>query len=189
MVPNYDLQSALETLRKGGLILYPTDTVWSIGCDASNPRAASRLRQLKNTDDAPGLEILVSSIDMLRRYVAHLHPRIETLLLYHLRPLTVVYDQSRNLPGSVLDDDGRVAIRLVQDDYCRCLIDSLGRPIVAAAADLRPGYYPDNFGAISSDVVERVDYVSKYRRADRSPAYPSVMARLSPRDELEFLRE
>ncbi len=189
MVQNYDLESALEMLRKGGLILYPTDTVWSIGCDATSPRAVGRVRQLKNTDDALGLEILVSSIDMLRRYVAHLHPRIETLLLYHLRPLTVVYKQGRNLPQSVLDKDGRAAIRLVQDDYCRQLIDALGKPLVAAEADLRPGYFPDSFGSISSDVVERVDYVARHRRTDRSPHQPSVMAQLSQRDELEFLRE
>ena len=189
MVQNYDLESALETLQSGGLILYPTDTVWSIGCDATNLRAVGRIRQLKKTDDALGLEILVSSIDMLRRYVAHLHPRIETLLLYHLRPLTVAYRQGRNLPNSILDENGQVAIRLAQDEYCRQLITRLGKPVVATEADLRLGYYPDSFGAISSDVIERVDYVSKYRRSDKIPAQPLVMARLSPRDELEFLRE
>ena len=189
MVQNYDLESALETIRAGGLLLYPTDTVWSVGCDATNLRAVGRIRQLKQTDDALGLEILVSSIDMLRRYVAHLHPRIETLLLYHLRPLTVAYRQGRNLPNSVLDENGQVAIRLVQDEYCREMITRMGKPLVATEADLRQGYYPDNFGAISSDVIERVDYVSKHRRSDKVSAQPSVMARLSPRDELEFLRE
>ncbi|MCB0593985.1 MAG: Sua5/YciO/YrdC/YwlC family protein [Lewinellaceae bacterium] len=189
MVQNYDLESALETIRAGGLLLYPTDTVWSVGCDATNLRAVGRIRQLKQTDDALGLEILVSSIDMLRRYVAHLHPRIETLLLYHFRPLTVVYKQGRNLPNSILAEDGQVAIRLAQDEYCRQLIDRLGKPLVAAAADLRAGYYPDSFGAISSDVIERVDYVARHRRTDKAPARPSVMARLSRGDELEFLRE
>ena len=189
MVQNYDLDNALETLRTGGLILYPTDTVWSIGCDATNPRAIGRVRQLKNTNDALGLEILVSSLDMLRRYVVHLHPRIETLLIYHLRPLTVLYEQGRNLPNSILSEDGQVAIRLVQDEYCRQLISLFGKPLVATAADLREGYYPDNFGAVSSDVIERVDYVSHHRRNDKARAKPSVVARLSYKDELEFLRE
>lgn len=189
MVQNYDLDKALDTLRNGGLILYPTDTVWSIGCDATNPRAAGRIRQLKDTDNALGLEILVNSIDMLRRYVVHLHPRIETLLIYHLRPLTVLYERGRNLPNSILSEHGQVAIRLVQDKYCRELISGLGKPLVAIAADLREGYYPDNFGAISSDVVERVDYVSRHRRDDKGRALPSVVARLSVKDELEFLRE
>ncbi|MCB9266385.1 MAG: Sua5/YciO/YrdC/YwlC family protein [Lewinellaceae bacterium] len=189
MVQNYDLESALETLLTGGLILYPTDTVWSIGCNATNPRAVGRLRQLKRTDDALGLEILVNSIDMLRRYIVHLHPRIETLLTYHLRPLTVLYEQGRNLPNSILSEDGQVAIRLVQDEYCRELIGRLGKPLVATAADLRQGYYPDNFGAISSDVIERVDYVSRHRRSEKERSRPSVVAQLSVKDELEFLRE
>lgn len=189
MVQSYDLDNALETLRNGGLILYPTDTVWSIGCDATNPRAVGRIRQLKNTKGALGLEILVNSLGMLRRYVAHLHPRIETLLIYHLRPLTVLYDKGRNLPNGILSDGGQVAIRLVQDEYCRELIARLGRPLAATEADLRHGYYPDNFGAISSDVIERVDYVARHRRSDKGRTQPSVVARLSVKDELEFLRE
>ncbi len=189
MVQNYDLDGALAVLRTGGLILYPTDTVWSVGCDACNPRAVGRLRQLKKMEDESGLEVLVSSLSMLRRYVAHLHPRLETLLIYHARPLTILYAQGRNLPNSVLDENGQVAIRLVQDDYCRELIEALGKPLVADDADLRQGYYPINFGAISSDVIERVDYVAKHRRNDKSVAEPSVLARLSRKDELEFLRE
>ncbi|HQU60672.1 MAG: Sua5/YciO/YrdC/YwlC family protein [Phaeodactylibacter sp.] len=189
MVQNYDLDNALAVLRNGGLILYPTDTVWSIGCDATNPLAAARIRQLKRTDDAFGLEVLVNSLEMLRAYVGRLHPRIETLLLYHVRPLTVLYDQARNLPDSLLAIDGSISIRLVQDNYCSELIGTLGKPLVAAPADLRNDYFPVNFGAISSDVIERVDYVSRYRRSDKAPAQPSVMVKLSVKDELEFLRE
>ena len=189
MVQNYDLDNALAVLRNGGLILYPTDTVWSIGCDATNPLAAAQIRQLKRTDDAFGLEVLVNSLEMLRAYVGRLHPRIETLLLYHVRPLTVLYDQARNLPDSLLAIDGSISIRLVQDNYCSELIGTLGKPLVAAPADLRNDYFPVNFGAISSDVIERVDYVSRYRRSDKAPAQPSVMVKLSVKDELEFLRE
>ena len=189
MVQNYDLDNALAVLRNGGLILYPTDTVWSIGCDATNPLAAARIRQLKRTDDAFGLEVLVNSLEMLRAYVGRLHPRIETLLLYHVRPLTVLYDQARNLPDSLLAIDGSISIRLVQDNYCSELIGTLGKPLVAAPADLRNDYFPVNFGAISSDVIEHVDYVSRYRRSDKAPAQPSVMVKLSVKDELEFLRE
>ncbi|MCB0571964.1 MAG: Sua5/YciO/YrdC/YwlC family protein [Phaeodactylibacter sp.] len=189
MVQNYDLDNALAVLHQGGLILYPTDTVWSIGCDATQPVAVSRLLQLKRADSASGMEILVNSLEMLRQYVGHLHPRIETLLLYHVRPLTVRYEKGRNLPGILLDTDGSVSIRLVQDAYCAGLIENLGRPLVATPADLRKGYFPINFGAISSDVIERVDYVARHRRSDKSPAQPSVMVQLSLKDELEFLRD
>lgn len=189
MVQNYDLDNALAVLRQGGLILYPTDTVWSIGCDATHAPAVSQLRQIKRTDKACSLEILVNSLEMLRHYVGRLHPRIETLLLYHVRPLTVCYEQGRNLPGNLLGEDGSVYIRLVQDSYCAGLIENLARPLVATPADLRGGFFPINFGAISSDVIERVDYVARHRRSDKSPAQPSVMVKLSVKDELEFLRE
>jgi L-threonylcarbamoyladenylate synthase len=190
MVQNYDLEGVLHALRSGNLILYPTDTVWSIGCDAHNVRAIAKLREIRNTPVNEGLEILVSSIDMLKQYVAHLHPRLETLLIYHVRPLTVIYEQGRQLPNSILDLTGRVSIRLVQDEYCRALIEALGRPIVAEAADLRQGYYPDSFGTISSDVIEQVDFVARHRRTDRMRSELSIVVRLNNKeDELEFLRE
>jgi len=189
MVQNYDLEGAKRALQEGQLILYPTDTVWSIGCDATNLRAIMRIRNLKKTPVEQGLEVLVSSLPMLRQYVTHLHPRLETLLHYHVRPLTIIYEQGRNLPRSVMHEDGSIAIRLVQDDYCRALIDSLGMPLVAAAADLRANYFPTGFGTISSDVIEQVGYVSRHRRTDRTPSEPSVMVRLGDKDELDFLRE
>ena len=189
MVQNYDLEGVLNALRSGKLILYPTDTVWSIGCDAHNVRAIAQLRKIKNTPVNEGLEILVSSIEMLKQYVAHLHPRLETLLIYHVRPLTVIYEQGRQLPNSILDVTGKVSIRLVQDDYCRALIETLGRPIVAETASLREGYYPDSFGTISSDVIEQVDFVARHRRTDRIRSELSVVVRLDKDDELEFLRD
>ena len=126
---------------------------------------------------------------MLKNYVRHLHPRLETLLHYHVRPLTIIYDQGRQLPNSILESDGSIAVRLVQDDYCRALIDELGYPIVAVPADLREGFYPPGFGTISSDVVAKVDYVSRHRRTDRVISELSVMVRLDEKDELEFIRE
>ena len=189
MVQNYDLEGASRALREGKLILYPTDTVWSIGCDATNLRAVCRIREIKNIRNDDGLEVLVSSISMLKNYVRHLHPRLETLLHYHVRPLTIIYDQGRQLPNSILEADGSIAVRLVQDDYCRALIDELGHPIVAVPADLREGFYPPSFGTISSDVVAKVDYVSRHRRTDRVVSELSVMVRLDEKDELEFIRE
>jgi L-threonylcarbamoyladenylate synthase len=189
MAQNYDLEIALPALLGGSLILLPTDTVWSVGCDAGNEQAVAKLRELRLPDDKLGLELLVHSLEMLRHYVGRLHPRIETLLLYHMRPLTIVYNEVRHLPANLPAADGSLAIRLVHDPYCRKLIQSLARPVATLPADLRRGYYPINFGAISSDVIEQVDYVSRYRRADKATAQPSVMAKLSPRDELEFLRD
>ena len=100
MVQNYDLETALKILHQGGLLLHPTDTIWSISCDATNPFGIRKVFQLKRNSSYQHVEILVDSLGMLREYVEHLHPRIETLLVYHVRPLTIVMDQARNLPPS-----------------------------------------------------------------------------------------
>lgn len=189
MVQDYDLKSAISTLHNGGLILYPTDTLWSLGCDATNPRSVERVYRLKRTHISYPAEVLVSSLEMLKDYVAHLHPRIETLLIYHLRPLTVLYQEARNLPPSLLGSDGSVAIRLVQDEYCMELIDAFGRPLMATPASIIDAPFPSTFGAISSEIIQGVDYVVKHRQKEKMHGEPSVMVRLSERDELVFLRE
>ena len=182
----FDLSGALRVLRQGGLILYPTDTVWSIGCDATNPEALQRLRELTCAAEP---EALVDSPKMLKQHIIHLHPRIETLLSFHARPLTVCYEPAAQLPAALQNEAGQVPIRIVQDEYCQALIRNFGRPIAAVPADLREGAYPANFGAISSDVFEQVDFIVHHRRNDKSVAQPSVMVRLGRKDELEFLRE
>lgn len=185
----HDLGKALQVLRSGGLLLYPTDTVWSVGCDATDASALRRLRSLKSIDQHECLELLVDSPKMLKQYIAHFHPRIETLLHFHSRPITVRYDRGRNLPNEALDKEGGIAIRIVQDEYCQTLIRKLGHPVVALPADLQPQAFPANFGAISSDIIEQVDYIVHHRRNDKSIAQPSVMVQLGHKDELEFLRE
>ncbi len=189
MAQQYDLEGALTTLRNGGVILYPTDTIWSIGCDATNPQAIEKVRRIKQNSAARSFEILVDSIQMLKNYVEHLHPKIETLLIYHVRPLTVVFDRPRNLPLDLAAPDGTAAFRLVQDEFCRQLIEHLNRPILASYASIGDLTYPVNFGAISSEIIEGVDFVVKYRQHEKAVGEPSVMVKLSRRDELIFLRE
>lgn len=189
MVQNYDLSQALDALQQGGLVLYPTDTIWSIGCDATNEVAISNLRQLNNLSTSHPIEILFSSIEMIKAYVDHLHPRFETLLVYHVQPLTILIDCPRRLPASLFANDGSIAIRLVQDVYCQQLINALGFPIVAACAGNPERLLPASFGAVSSDLIQGVDYVVKHRQMDKVPGQLSVMVKLSEQDELIFLRE
>ncbi|MBK7874095.1 MAG: Sua5/YciO/YrdC/YwlC family protein [Saprospiraceae bacterium] len=189
MVQEYDIKGALAILRNGGVILYPTDTIWSIGCDATNPQAVEKVHNIKQKATARSFEILVDSIQMLKDYVEHLHPKIETLLLYHMRPLTVVFDRPRNLPSNATGSDGAAAIRLVQDEFCRSLITEYGKPLLASFASIGDLTFPVNFGAISSEIIEGVDFVVKYRQNEKSASEPAVMVKLSKRDELIFLRE
>ncbi|MCB0654301.1 MAG: Sua5/YciO/YrdC/YwlC family protein [Saprospiraceae bacterium] len=187
MFPNYELNDALNTLRRGGLILYPTDTLWSIGCDATHEEAVEKVLSL--IDSKATVEIIVDSIPMLKQYIKHLHPRIETLLLYHTRPLSIKFGEPVGMASHILSSDTDIAFRICQDDYCRELIAAFGGPLATCFASFDEKYLPTTFGAISSEVIQAVDYVSRYRQDDKTPGEPSVVITLSEEDELVFLRE
>ncbi|MBR9920196.1 MAG: threonylcarbamoyl-AMP synthase [Bacteroidetes bacterium] len=189
MVDYYDVKKAVQTLESDGLILYPTDTNWSIGCDATSEVAVARVFRLKKRPADQPLTVLVESIDMLKDYVDHVHPRIETLLSFHVRPLTIVYDQAEKLPQRLTASDGSIAIRIPQDDFCRDLIREYGRPLVASSANVHGAPRPKHFGEINSDIIQGVDLVMPHRRAEREIGEPSVIARLSDKAELIFIRE
>ncbi len=178
MIPQHHVEGALAAIENNGLVLCPTDTLWSIACNANDPVAVVRLLRLKPNTHPNNFELLVDSIEMLRDYVEHLHPRVETLLSYHMRPLTVVFEKARNLPDKILNVDGSIAVRIVQDDFCRNLISNLKAPLVSTFAHLDEAPMPTHFGAISSAVIEAVDYVVRYRQNDKSHGQPSVMVRL-----------
>lgn len=181
------MMEVIDTLNSGGTILYPTDTIWGIGCDACNARAIDKVYALKQRDPAKPFIVLAASLAMVKQYVNQVHPRIDTLLGYHKRPLTVVYEQARNLPPNLIAADGSVAIRIPQDDYCRSLIQAYGKPLVATSANISNEPFPKHFGAISSSVIEGVDHVMRGKR-DVIESEPSVIVRLSPKGELIFLR-
>lgn len=191
MKDNYQLDPIIATLEKGGTILYPTDTIWGLGCDATNALAVEKIFDLKKRDRSKPFVLLVSSIEMLKQYVEHVHPRVETLLLFHKKPLTFIYNQAMNLPEISFDRGGSVAIRIPHDDFCKKLIDRYGKPLVATSANISEEPFPKYFGEISSAVIQEVDYVVKYRQADRTMGAPSVIAKLNDplKAELVFLRE
>lgn len=189
MTGPYDFMPLMPILESGGLILYPTDTIWSIGCDAANPEAIGRIREIRKMKKDSVLEILVSGIEMLKEYIPDLHPRIETLLLFHTRPVTIIYENSANLPHAANLETGSVAVRLVKDDFCKELIAAHGAPLIAASAHAEGSDFPRFFGEISSEIISGVDKISEYRRWDKKPGQPAVMAQMDERDELEFLRE
>lgn len=189
MMQPYDFTALTDVLDDGGLILYPTDTVWAIGCDALNEDAVRRVYELKQRSSSKSLTLLADSVSMLRQYVSHIHPRVETLLIHHIRPLTMVYEQGINLPAQVLGEDGSVAFRIPTDSFCKTLIREFGRPLVATSACVDGMEAPVNFGSISSEIIMGVDSVVKYRQKERSIGEPSVVARLSDRAELLFIRE
>jgi L-threonylcarbamoyladenylate synthase len=183
-----NLQDIVTILQNGGVIVYPTDTIWGIGCDALNSIAIQKIIDIKSRPAEKSLIILVSNIEMLKQYVVNLHPKIETLLAYHERPITVIYDQIRNLPDINRAPDGSVAIRMVKDIFCYDLIEQLGKPIISTSANLSGEPFPENFGQISSEILSKADYVVKHRQADQSKSEPSMLIKVSAKGELIFLR-
>ncbi|MEM9848055.1 MAG: Sua5/YciO/YrdC/YwlC family protein, partial [Bacteroidota bacterium] len=157
--------------------------------DATNAKAVAKLLELKEYPTDLSFILLVDSTDTIKKYVKHLHPKIETLLVYHQRPLTVVYDRAKNLPAEVVASDGSVAIRIPQDDYCIYLLRAFGKPIVTTTANESTNPLPDCFAEISEDIKKKADFISTRRRKETALNDPSVIVRLSPRTELVFLRE
>ena len=178
----------LKVLAESGLILFPTDTIWGVGCDATDPNAVAKVYELKKREKNKPLVVLVDGIDMLKRYVRRVHPKIETLLEYHQRPITVIYDQGINLAPNLLAEDGSVGIRLVLDPFCKEMIQKFGKPIVATSANVSGVPFPKNYGEISSDILEGVDYVAKVKQRDQDLLSPSVIVKQDKDGELIFIR-
>ncbi len=189
MFENEKFDEILTVLRKGGVILYPTDTIWGIGCDATQEEAVEKILNLKNRKSDKGFVLLVDSIEMLKKYVDHVHPRVETLLSFHDRPLTVIYEQGVGLASNVLATDGSIAIRVVKDAFCRELIHQFGKPLVSTSANVSGAPFPAHFGEINSDVIEKVDFIVKYKQDNKEKGEPSVIVRLNKDEELDFIRE
>ncbi len=184
-----DISDIVRLLEEGGLICYPTDTIWGIGCDAGNEAAIERLSKLKGQHPENGYILLVDSLAMLKRFIPQIHPRVETLLAYHQRPLSFIYEQALGLPESVKGPKDSVAFRIAKDEFCQELIKAFDRPIISTAAAKFDEPYPPTYGAISSEILGGVDYVVKYRQDDKEPHEPSAIAFLDRTKELEFIRE
>ncbi|MDX2135427.1 MAG: Sua5/YciO/YrdC/YwlC family protein [Saprospiraceae bacterium] len=184
-----DINEIARILREGGVICYPTDTIWGIGCDATNPAAVARVAALRQLKAGSGMVCLVSDMDMLRSLHASIHPRLETLLSFHTRPLTVLYENVKGLAPEVYGPDRTAALRIAQDEFTRLLLKLLGRPLLATAACVQGEPWPPTFGAISSTILGGVDYVVKYRQDEKVPQEHSPIARLDKHLELEFVRE
>ncbi len=186
---NDKIEEILTVLRNGGTILYPSDTIWGIGGDARSEEVVEKINDIKQRKpDKNGYVILVDSVEMLRRYVGFIHPRIETLLVYHQRPLTVIYDQAIGLASNAIGRDGSVAIRVVRDAFCRALIEQFDAPLISTSANVSGEPFPKNYGEISSDILENVGFVVKYRTDDKEKSEPSVIVRLNADEELDFIR-
>lgn len=181
MIKEYeqDIKVATDVLKLGGVILYPTDTIWGIGCDATNEAAVEKTFAIKHRDKQKSLVLLVTDVKQLTQYIASPPPDLESLLSAFTEPTTVVYEHAVNLPASVLADDGSVAIRITNDPFCRSLIKRLRKPIVSTSANLSGDASPIHFGLINPVIRQSVDYVVHWRQHDISTRQPSHILKLN----------
>ena len=184
-----DLESCLRTLRDGGLILYPTDTIWGIGCDATSDEAVRRVYALKQRADHKAMLTLVDSTSRIGSYVDTIPDIAWDLVELSKRPLTIIYPRARNLAPSLLGPDGSIGIRVTRERFSHALCERFRRPIVSTSANLSGEASPKCFNEISDEVIRGVDYVVHYRRTDLTPARPSGILLLGADGTIKVIRE
>ena len=185
---NTDFWNAVRCLKDGKVLLYPSDTIWGLGCSTDFPEALDRLYEIKQRPGSKAAILLVDSIDMLKKYIDYIHPRVETLMGFHKRPLTVIYKHAKNLDPRFTAQDGSIAIRVCEDLFCKALIQEIKGPLVSTSANFNGIDAPAHFGEIDPLLIQQVGYVVKYRQDDTSKNQVSSIIRFDPEGELEFIR-
>lgn len=184
-----DISFALKVLQQGGVILYPTDTVWGIGCDATNEKAVQRIYQIKHREDSKSMLVLLDAPGRLYQYVNQVPDIAWDIIDASESPVTIIYPDVKNLAASIIADDHSAGIRIVKDRFCRQLIEHLKKPIVSTSANISGELAPQLFGEISSKIKESVDYIVKYRQDDLIPRKPSGIIKLGVNGEVKVIRE
>lgn len=159
-----EIENTLSVLTKGGTIVYPTDTVWGIGCDASNPLAVAKIFKMKQREETKSLIILVDSFEMLKNYVAEIPFGIVDFLKNTAKPTTVIYENPSGLAKNVVASDNTVAIRIVADEFCKNMIHQFGKPIVSTSANVSGHPTPAGFKEIEQTILDTADYVVNLHR-------------------------
>ncbi len=183
-----EINKSVELLRQGKVILYPTDTIWGIGCDATQPKAVQKIYKIKERRDNKSLILLLDDINKLSNYVKEIPPIAFDLIQNATSPLTIVYPHARNLPKKMIADDGSIAIRIVQGDYCKEVIRRLAKPLVSTSANISGEPAPKTFEQISETLKQKVDYVVKVHRTRIKAVKPSTLIKLEEGGVFKILR-
>lgn len=184
-----DIKSACRVLAEGGVILYPTDTVWGLGCDATNPEAVRRVYEIKQRSDCKAMLVLVDSPVKVDFYVDEVPDVAWDLIELADKPLTIIYPGARHLATNLLAEDGSVGIRVTSESFSQQLCRRFRKAIVSTSANVSGRPSPSNFSEISQEVISLVDYVVDYRRDDMSRPSPSSIIKLGKGGVISIIRE
>lgn len=183
-----DIAQALETMQRGGVILYPTDTIWGLGCDATNAEAVARIYAIKQREDAKALISLVDSEAKVQFYVPDVPDVAWDLIELSERPLTIVYDNVRHLAENLKAEDGSAALRVTKEEFSRTLCMRMKRAVVSTSANISGQPAPRRFADISPEMLEAVDYVCTSRRDEPDNGQASSIIKLSASSEITIIR-
>ena len=170
-----DLEACLAVLEKGGLILYPTDTIWGIGCDATNAAAVEKIFKLKKRPDEKTMIVLLAEEEDIIKYISKPDPRIADYLKALVKPTTVIYDGAVGFAENLVSPDQTIAIRIVKDLFCKHLIKRLHKPLVSTSANITGFAAPQTFAEIDDVIKNGVDYIVQHRQEEKEPAQPSTI--------------
>lgn len=185
---NTEIKNAIEVLKNGGVILYPTDTVWGLGCDATNEEAAAKINAIKGRASDKSFIVLLNSDNQLQSYVSEIPDVAYELIEYAENPLTIIFSGAKNLAKNVINADGSVGIRIAKHDFCEQLIQRFRKPITSTSANISGQPTPRFFDEISQEVIDAVDYVVNLEQEIRIPKKPSTIVKLGPSGQFEFIR-
>ena len=183
-----DINQSVQILTQGGLILYPTDTVWGIGCDATNPEAVEKVFKLKQRHDSKALICLVADDRMLGKYIKKIPDVAYDILDVTEEPITIIYDDAQQLAPNLVADDNSIAIRIPNDEFCFQLLRKFNKPIVSTSANISGQPTPKSFKEISNEIIKGVDYVVNLHR-DKICAKPSSIIKLSNDGKVQIIRK
>ncbi len=184
-----DVNKAFEVLKNGGLILYPTDTIWGIGCDATNLEAVEKVFKLKGRSEQKSLIVLLDSANKLQSYVNEIPEVAYDLIEYAENPMTIIYSNAKNLAKNAIAIDGSIGIRIVKHTFCEQLLQRFRKPIISTSANLSGQPSPSCFNEISEEIKEGVDYVVNLEQDDTSIKKASIIMKLEPGGLFSFIRK
>lgn len=183
-----EIQKSVELLEKGKIILYPTDTIWGIGCDATNSKAVQRIYKLKGRLESKSMILLLDSTDKLKDYVKDVPAIAYELIDNAQSPLTIVYEGAKKVAKNLIADDGTIAIRIIKGEYCGEVINRLGKPIVSTSANISGQPSPKHFNDIGDEVKDKVDYTVEIFRDKIRSLKPSTIIKIEKNGTFEILR-
>lgn len=184
-----EINNTLEVLKNGGVILYPTDTIWGLGCDATNEEAVAKINSIKGRAADKSLIILLENENKLQSYVTEIPEVAYELIEYAENPMTIVFSGAKNLAKNVINSDGSVGIRVVKHDFCEQLLQRFRKPIVSTSANISGQPSPQFFDEISEEIKEAVDYIVDFDQENRTVKKPSTIIKLGPSGQFEFIRK